>query len=152
MPYGSDNYCHLVVSKTSKVAIAVDVGFNDLSQIREQLSSVEVRKAIVFELNTLQASLAAVLCTHAHHDHSCGNKAVATEYPQVPIYGSIVDKPHCAHNLVPSNANITVHDIRVRVRPYSITKRQCSILGPRHARTHDRQCMLSNSWRFSWSA
>ncbi|MDR0248024.1 MAG: hydroxyacylglutathione hydrolase [Burkholderiales bacterium] len=74
----ADNFIWLI--HDGRYAVAVDVG--DATPLLEQLDA-------------LNLTLSAVLCTHHHADHVGGNAALAERYP-VPIYGPESEKiPAC---------------------------------------------------------
>jgi len=68
----ADNYAYLVIDEPSKKAAIVDV-FNV-----EKVQAVADQEGV---------NIVAGITTHHHQDHSGGNKALASTYPTIPIYG-----------------------------------------------------------------
>lgn len=72
VPCLSDNYAYVVLDNDTKTALAVD-----------PVNPTAVNAA----LKAHDASLAAILTTHHHSDHSGGNTDMAKSHPNVPILG-----------------------------------------------------------------
>lgn len=94
----ADNYAYLVIDEPSKKAAVVDV-FN-----LEKVQAIAEQEGV---------NIIAGITTHHHHDHSGGNKTLASTYPSIPIYGGF-DVP-AKTDLVEDGDKFTIGDnIHVR--------------------------------------
>mmetsp|Transcript_45722 Transcript_45722/g.109027 ORF Transcript_45722/g.109027 Transcript_45722/m.109027 type:complete len:360 (+) Transcript_45722:181-1260(+) len=76
VPILHDNYAFLIVDEDSCTCLAVDPADCD---------------SVLAAIDKERLSLAGVLCTHTHWDHSGGNEELARKVPGLKIYGSAVD-------------------------------------------------------------
>lgn len=72
VPFLSDNYAYLVVENSTNRAVAIDPADP------ETVTATAARMGV---------TVAAILTTHYHHDHSGGNHLLHQQMPNVPIYG-----------------------------------------------------------------
>ncbi|KAJ3276850.1 hypothetical protein HDV01_002905 [Terramyces sp. JEL0728] len=80
IPTLEDNYTYLIIDRDEKTAIAVDPGLD-----------------IESELQGLK--LIAILNTHKHWDHTCGNLDLHKLHPEARIYGSEIDFQSTANKM-----------------------------------------------------
>ncbi|KAJ3316051.1 hypothetical protein HDV04_000260 [Boothiomyces sp. JEL0838] len=72
VPTLEDNYTYLIIDREQKTVIAIDPGLNILDELEP-------------------FTLIAILNTHKHWDHTCGNLDLYKKYPNVRVYGSEID-------------------------------------------------------------
>jgi hydroxyacylglutathione hydrolase len=77
LPALSTNYIYVLYDQASGTAAVVDPGS---------------AAPVLAKLQQLKARLVAIFNTHRHNDHIGGNAALIAAYPDVVVYGGVVDK------------------------------------------------------------
>lgn len=92
MPQLLDNLGYLIVSVRGDgplLAMLVDCG--DAAACNLLMDKIRMQ-----HYNNREMKLAAVLCTHKHHDHTAGNQAMSQKDKDMKIYGSVAERvPYC---------------------------------------------------------
>ncbi|SJX60639.1 related to GLO4-glyoxalase II (hydroxyacylglutathione hydrolase) [Sporisorium reilianum f. sp. reilianum] len=86
VPVRDDNYAYILQSSVDGAAVFVDP--YDVPAVSDAASKLGITKVV------------GLLTTHHHHDHSGGNDAFATAYPNTPIYGGSAQIPALTKQLV----------------------------------------------------
>jgi len=94
VPVRDDNYAYLLIDETTNKAAVVDP--YDVAKVTTAAKDLGVQ-------------IVAGITTHHHFDHSGGNKAFASEFPDAPIYGGS-DKIPALTKLVKDNDEFSVGD------------------------------------------
>lgn len=99
VPVRSDNYAYLLIDEPSNKAVAVDP--YDVEKVSAAASKEGVQ-------------IIGGLTTHHHHDHSGGNKAFISKFPNVPIYGGSEQVPALTHQVKDQDEFKVGENINVR--------------------------------------
>ena len=106
VPQLMDNICYVMVHMETRKnftgciglkATVVDCG--DTKALERQLKLIHHQHYIGLP----PIEIVSVLCTHKHHDHTAGNKLIASKYPGVKIYGAVVERVPYATDHVKNN-------------------------------------------------
>uniref|UniRef100_A0A914WIW4 Metallo-beta-lactamase domain-containing protein n=1 Tax=Plectus sambesii TaxID=2011161 RepID=A0A914WIW4_9BILA len=92
-----DNYTYLVIDSNTNDAVLIDV--SDTETVLATLKA-----------NFVQPK--AILSTHKHWDHCCGNKEMLRQFPDMKIYGSRIDKPSGVSNRVADGETFSVGSLK----------------------------------------
>lgn len=109
IPQFLDNVCYLIVHMETRRHFAGCVGLKativDCGDAKALEHHIEVIQRQHYQ-NLPSIEITSVLCTHKHHDHTAGNRYLSKKYPNIKIYGAVVEKiPHVT-NFVENNEHI----------------------------------------------
>lgn len=121
IPYLTDNFAYLVVDNLSRSAVVVDPAGAD-----------EVMKV----LNSTDAKIEGILCTHKHWDHAGGNGDMVSSFPNVPVYSSRLDSVYKVNHIALDGEHIQVG-----------THTMVALFTPGHTKGHMVYMLLGNDGR-----